>query len=102
MGELSITEYERTGRYKQNAVQAVVEPALTRHNVTFTTSTQSNSLNENTKVVRVVSTVDCRIVFGENPTASDTDTILPAGDVEYFDVLVQDLRKGLKIAVKEL
>ena len=35
-------------------------------------------------VVRVVSTTDCHIVFGGNPTATATSMFLPAKVPEYF------------------
>ena len=35
-------------------------------------------------VVRVVSTTDCHIAFGANPTATATSMLLPAKVPEYF------------------
>ncbi len=35
-------------------------------------------------VVRLVATADCHIVFGANPTAGSTDTLLLANQPEYF------------------
>ncbi len=35
-------------------------------------------------VVRVVSTTDCHIAFGANPTATATSMLLPARVPEYF------------------
>lgn len=36
------------------------------------------------RLVRLVCTGDCHIVFGVNPTATTADMLLPAGTVEYF------------------
>ena len=45
-------------------------------------SLQSAAINST--VVRLVSTADCHIVFGINPTATLNDTFLPANQPEYF------------------
>ena len=36
------------------------------------------------RVVRLVSTTDCLVAFGSNPTASNTGVFLPASKPEYF------------------
>lgn len=49
-------------------------------------SAQSTALGASTTMVRLVSTVDCRVALGENPTATATSTLLPAGCPEVFAV----------------
>jgi hypothetical protein len=61
------------------------------------TSAQSNAIGSTTHDVRVVSTTNCHITFGSDPTAAATDDngiYLPAGVVEYFHVT-----PGQKVAV---
>jgi hypothetical protein len=53
------------------------------------TSAQSAAFGNHTHEVRIVSTTNCHINFGANPTAAATDNngiYLPAGVVEYFHV----------------
>lgn len=57
-------------------------------------SAQSAALSSETIIVRVVADVDCYLAFGANPTATNTDLFLAAGDTEYFGVT-----PGTKIAV---
>ena len=46
----------------------------------------SNAFSENSRIVRVVSTVACHLEFGTSPTAATTDLLLPANHVEYFKI----------------
>jgi hypothetical protein len=58
-------------------------------------SAQSATFPDLTQAVRCVSTVDCWIEIGANPTAvATTSFYLPAGSVEYFSASYTD-----KIAV---
>jgi hypothetical protein len=60
-------------------------------------SAQSAVWPDGIRVVRLVSTTNCHINFGVNPTAAATDNngiYLPAGVVEYFQV-----RGGERLAV---
>lgn len=47
------------------------------------TSAQSTALSADASVIRIVSTTDCHVLIGDNPTATTTSTFLPAGLVEY-------------------
>lgn len=61
------------------------------------TSAQSAAFGANTHEIRVVSTTNCHIKIGDDPTAAATDNngvYLPAGVVEYFHV-----SPGQKVAV---
>lgn len=46
-----------------------------------------------TTVIRMVSTTDCHIRFGDTPTATSSHMLLPANVVEYFRVT-----PGVKVA----
>lgn len=70
---------------KGNIIQAVKLGAAQTVNVTAT-SAQSTTFADTTTLVRVVSTTDCQLVFGSNPTATSASALLPAGVVEYFSV----------------
>lgn len=65
----------------------------TSQKVAFDASQQSAAITGT--VVRVVSTTDCHLAFGANPTAVADGTcwFLPAGSVEYFRIT-----SGSKIA----
>jgi hypothetical protein len=88
MSNLSITEYESVGRDIQGSpLPAGQVPAVAIQNITFTTSaTQSAAFNTKTVFIRVVSDVDCRLVFGTDPTADQTSTLLASGQAEYFGI----------------
>ena len=58
------------------------------------TSQQSTTFNDITRLVRVVSTVDCWIKISTDPTADTSSTLLPAGAIDHIPV-----RRNEKIAV---
>lgn len=94
MNELNITEYSRL----QEGVG--IEPAIRVQKVGYSAEAGiSNSLNEITGVVRLISDTDCRILFTKNEKeVKDDSTILPAGIPEYFSVS----SPPLKISVIQL
>jgi hypothetical protein len=60
---------------------------LTSQNVTVSgASAQSAPFIQGARLVRLVSTTDCYVAFGTNPTAVATSVLLPAGQPEYFAV----------------
>ncbi len=95
MANLYITEFKGTGRDPRGTpIQAAPGPALAQQKVAFTTSSQSNAFNQATGLVRLTADADAHIKFGENPTATANDMLLPSGCVEYFTVPT-----GYKLAV---
>lgn len=88
MSNLSVTEYDNTtldGR--GDSMPVAQHPGLAIQNITFTaTHGASAAFNRNTKLIRVVSDADCRIVFGASPVAVTTDMLVKAGSAEYFGV----------------
>ena len=80
----------------QHPIQAL-EPNIVQ-NVSFNSSTSTatgNTLNGNTVVVRVVSTVDAYVAFGPSAAASNGSLYLPAFKVEWFRV---DQGAGWRVA----
>lgn len=55
----------------------------TPQNVTYAAASVQSAAIGST-LVRVVSSTDCRIAFGANPTATATSILLPAKMPEYF------------------
>lgn len=71
--------------------------AVSDYIVVNATSAQSAAFGGQTREVRIVSTTNCHLNFGTNPTAAATDNngiYLPANVVEYFHV-----NPGQKVAV---
>ena len=60
----------------------------------------TNSMHDNTRVVRLVSTKNVFVKFGDNPTATTSSTYLPRWKPEYFavpqngDIKVAAIRAG--------
>jgi hypothetical protein len=88
MSNLSVTEYDNTTLDARGETMPVAtNPGVTIQNITFTaTAGVSAAFDRNTKLVRVISDADCRILFGVSPTAVVTDMLLKAGSAEYFGV----------------
>ena len=88
MSNLSVTEYDNTTLdARGDSMPVATNPGVTIQNISFTaTAGVSAAFDRDTKLVRVISDADCRILFGANPTAVVTDMLLKAGSVEYFGV----------------
>ena len=85
MASLNIVEYSHIRESEGTLAQLPQEPALAIQNLTFTTEEKSSAFNALTRIVRLVSTVDCFVLFGNDPTVTDTTGIkLLAGQPEYF------------------
>lgn len=54
--------------------------------VTSSSAATSTAFGETSLVVRIVSTTDCHIAFAASPTATTSNTYLPANQVEYLKV----------------
>lgn len=94
MGVLHISEYNAILRTNvgddpvsgDGVAQAVKEPSIATQAITFTSETDSAAFNDSTRMVRVVSDIQCYVVFGAAPTATADSMLLPAFSVEYFGV----------------
>ena len=71
------------------AVQALQAGTVSTISVA-SSSAQSSAHAATTNVVRLVSTTDCHVSFGSNPTATTSSMYLPANQVEYFLVAASE------------
>ena len=72
-----------------NSMRIVTEQKVS----TSTSSAASAAFGSNIEYIRVISDTACWVTFGTSPTATNSKTYLPAGEVEYFKV-----SEGEKIA----
>jgi hypothetical protein len=59
-------------------------------------SVQSATLNASTTLIRLHAALDCCVLFGDNPTVTNSDMRMATNQTEYFCV---QANSGLKIAV---
>ncbi len=94
MANVYVTEYAALARDGFNFhIAAGLEPAIAEQKVTFTTTTQSNAFNEQTRFVMVHVDAICHVAFGDNPTATTGAHRLAANETRFYGV-----RPGQKIA----
>jgi hypothetical protein len=88
MSYLSVVEFQQVGRdYNSSPLPAGKLPGLATQNVSFTgTANESAAFNAETNFIRVVSDVDARVSVGEDPSATQDDVLIAAGQAEYFGV----------------
>lgn len=88
MATLYITEYERGGSGDfGGGIQAPLEPALVDQTVNIdVTSTQSSTLNSETRLIGVSTDTTCHIDIGTNPTATTSKRRLPADVTAYYAI----------------
>lgn len=98
MPTLFITEFAQEGiDALGNVVQAVKQPPVAQQTVAIAgSSAQSATLNASTTLVRLNTDVNCRVLFGPNPTAVAGSMRMAADSTEYF---VVQANSGLKVAV---
>lgn len=99
MAGLTITEFEwmaPTGPNRDGIAQIPMQPPVTVQTalVPGASSAQSQAFNAATRFVELTTDADCRINFGSNPTAAQSNSLMKAGDVRYYGV-----RAGDKLAV---
>lgn len=90
MGTLNITEFEWMARAITGGSQAQIAelpPLTAAQDVTTSgTSAQSAAFHARTRFIRVATDTAVRVRVSTNPTALATDSLMPAGSVEYFAV----------------
>ena len=86
MATLNLTELSNLRLVGGGPAQIGQLPEEAVQEITFTVSTQSNAFNAKTTYVRLVSSIDCRVAVGANPTAVATGLLLKANVIEYFGV----------------
>ena len=75
-----------TDRKSGGAIQALQIGTEQTISVASSSEATSNAFADTSGVVRVVSTTDCHLAFAASPTATTSNTYLPANQVEYFKV----------------
>lgn len=72
-----------------------------------TSAAVSNAFGGSITVLRIASTTACHYALGTSPTAVATDTLLPAGEIEYIKVVpgekiafIQNAAGGTAIATE--
>ena len=73
---------------REDLIQALELGTVQTISVTNSSAATSSAMASGSRVVRVVSTTDCHILFAASPTATTSSTYLPANQVEYFKVPV--------------
>lgn len=88
MATLQITEFSKMTDDANNKPIPVgeLDSVVATQTVTYTTSTQSATLDKRTRFVRVIADADCHLAAGTNPTATASNTRLEANVAEYFGV----------------
>tara|TARA_R110000868_G_scaffold87034_4_gene243654 strand:+ start:4034 stop:4363 length:330 start_codon:yes stop_codon:yes gene_type:complete len=82
---MSNTLYSRTAlSHNGEAIQAGKLGTVQKVAVATASAAVTNAFATSTSLVRVAVSTDCYIVFATTPTATTSDTFLPAGSVEYF------------------
>lgn len=82
-----ISEYTGPGIYRGYNVEIGQEASFDQVTSDFTAgAVQSSAFQANTTVVRLICTVQCSVLFGTNPTATNANKVLPALLPEYFSV----------------
>lgn len=78
---------------REDLIQALEIGTEQTISVASASAATSNAMGSSSRVVRVVSTTDCHIAFAASPTATTSNTYLPANQVEYFKVPVPGTSK---------
>ena len=100
MATLYISEFAAMPRdHEHNPIPAGELIPVASQTVTFSTSTQSATLNSKTRFVRLHTDAICSFKAGANPTATTSDARMNANQTEYFAIRQQDAEAGIKIAV---
>lgn len=88
MATLHIAEFTAMPKDANGSVLQIGKmPPLTTQVVTYTTTTQSSAFNAETRFIRVIASAAAHLVFGSNPTATNTAPWVPASTVEFFAVV---------------
>ena len=62
--------------------------------ITYSSSTQSAVFDDVADIIRFQADADAYLRFGENPTATANDLLVPEGTIEYFAI-----RNGVRVAI---
>lgn len=81
-----------------NSFQAIL-PGTSQAVSVSGSSAQSSALTSGASIMRLVSTTDCYVAFGTNPTATTSSLFLPANVPEYFGIPSSNQNETWKVAV---
>lgn len=70
-----------------NPIPALKPGVVQTVSISGTSAAISTATAKATKVIRVVSTTNCHYKLGSSPTATTSDSYLPAGVIEYLAVI---------------
>lgn len=74
-----------SSQHPTTVFQAIV-PGIKQSVPVTASSEASAAFDANTTIIRIFSTVDCFIEFGDNPTATSSSHFCPGGVIQYFGV----------------
>ncbi len=100
MAVLTVSEFEELGRDQDGRLVQIAKGApLNTQVITLSGSSQavSTDFDSRTKFVRLSCDGGCHIAFGDSPTATTSNELLPSGAIE-FRALNTDV-DGTKVAV---
>jgi len=84
---LYVTEFNAGGGVSNFPLSAAQQTPVAEQQVNYAAgSTQSNTFNINTTLVRIHTDSICSIEFGTNPTATITKARMAANQTEYFSI----------------
>lgn len=82
----SVKEYNTLGTARGQPTQIALEPAIADTAVSFSSGHSELTLQGNTSFVRVVCDTQAAYLIGTAPTATTSNSFIPAGLPEYFGV----------------
>lgn len=101
MAVVTVSEFAEIVRDRDGrVVQAALGAPLATQTITLaaTSAAVSSAWDGRTKLIRIATNGDCHIAFGDSPTATTSNELLSAGQVEFRGV---DGATGTKLAAIE-
>lgn len=71
---------------KSETIQAVAPGTTQTITTSGSSAATSTAFATGSTIARIVATEDCHLAFATSPTATTSDTFLPAKQVEYFKI----------------
>jgi hypothetical protein len=75
----------------------VIKPGVSLAPLAYTGTSAQSAAHIGSRIVRLVSTADCFVAVGANPTASNTGVFLPASKPEFFVCDVTDKVAAIQV-----
>lgn len=67
-------------------IQALRPSTVQTVSISGTSAATSNAVGSETRVIRIIATTACHYIIGASPTATTSDTYLPANTFEYIKI----------------